>query len=205
MIVVGLTGSMGSGKSTVAQMFQELGAYLIDWDVLAREVVRPHMKTWQEIVDYFGRDVLNDDLTLNRPKLGSIVFNDPEKLARLNQITHPAVIEADAARTEEIKRTDPQAIVVKDVPLLIEARLHNQVDEVVVVMASQENQLQRLTGRGISPEDARQRIAAQMPLAEKVKVADFVIDNDGTLEDTRRQVKQIFESLSSPHRGRGSR
>ena len=141
MIIVGLTGSIASGKSTVAEMFKELGAYLIDWDLLAREVVRPHRKAWQGIVEYFGQDVLNDDLTLNRQRLAEIVFNNPEKLAKLNQITHPAVIEEDARRTEEIRKTQSEAIIVKDIPLLIEIGYQKSVDKVVVVYASEENHL----------------------------------------------------------------
>lgn len=201
MIIVGLTGSVASGKSTAAEMFKELGAYLIDWDLLAREVVRPHRKAWQGIVEYFGQDVLNDDLTLNRQRLGEIVFNDPEKLAKLNQITHPAVIEEDARRTEEIRKIQSEAIIVKDIPLLIEIGYHKSVDKVVVVYASEENQLKRMTERGVGPEEARKRIRAQMPIQEKIKCADFVIQSGGSLEATRRQVEKIFDALGHLRRG----
>jgi dephospho-CoA kinase len=196
VIIVGLTGSIASGKSTVAEIFKELGAYLIDWDLLAREMVRPHSKAWQGIVEYFGRDVLNDDLTLNRQRLAEIVFNDPEKLAKLNQITHPAVIEEDTRRTEEIRKIHSEAIIVKDIPLLIEIGYQKSVDKVVVVYASEENHLKRMMERGVGPEEAKKRIRAQMPLEEKVKHADFVIQNDGSLEETRRQVEKIFDALS---------
>lgn len=196
MKIVGLTGSIASGKSTVAEMFRELGAYLIDWDVLAREVVEPHMKAWNGIVDYFGKDVLNDDLTLDREKLGEIVFDNAEKLEKLNEIVHPAVFEEDEERVQEIKKLDPKAIVIKDIPLLIEIGYQKFVDKVVVVYTSEENQFKRMLVRGFGPEEARKRIKAQMPLEEKVKSADFVIQNDGSLEETREQVQRIFAELS---------
>jgi dephospho-CoA kinase len=201
VIIVGLTGSIASGKSTAAEMFKELGAYLIDWDLLAREVARPHRKAWQGIIEYFGQDVLNDDLTLNRQRLGDIVFNDPEKLAKLNQIIHPAVIEEDARRTEEISRIQSEAIIVKDIPLLVEIGYQKSVDKVVVVYASEENQLKRMMERGFGPEEARKRIRAQMPIQEKIKCADFVIQGNGPLEATRKQVEKIFDALGHLRRG----
>ncbi|MDD5093779.1 MAG: dephospho-CoA kinase [Dehalococcoidia bacterium] len=198
MIIVGLTGSIASGKSTVSETFKELGAYVIDWDILAREVVRPHQRAWNGIVDYFGRAVLNEDLTLNRQKLGEIVFRDAEKLEKLNQITHPAVIEEDEEQTEEIGKLDPNAIVIKDVPLLIEIGFHKRVDKVVVVYASRENQIKRMmASRGLSSTEATQRIEAQMPLREKIRFADFVIQNDGSVQDTGKQVEEIFAALKA--------
>ena len=107
MIIVGLTGSVGTGKSTVDKFFKELGAYIIDWDELAREVVRPHLKAWEEIVEYFGKDILNEDLTLDRQKLADVVFPGKEKVAKLNQMVHPQVFKEDERITNEIKRLDP--------------------------------------------------------------------------------------------------
>ena len=199
MIIVGLTGSIASGKSTVAGIFEELGAHLIDWDLLAREAVRPHKEAWKGIVEYFGKEVLNDDRTFNRQKLGEIVFGDPEKLAKLNQIVHPAVIEEDARQVSKIKRLDPKAIVIKDIPLLFEIGYQDSVDKVVVVYAGRKNQLERMIEkRGLSLEEAQNRIGAQMPLEEKIKRADFVIQNDGLMEATRRQVEEVYRQLSEP-------
>jgi dephospho-CoA kinase len=194
MIIVGLTGSVGSGKSTVAQIFRELGAYIVDWDELARDVTRPQSRAWKEIVEYFGKDVLNEDLTINRQKLADIVFRDKEKMARLNQIVHPRVFEEDDRITNEIKNLDPDALIVKDVPLLFEAR-RPALDKVVVVSASEETQLRRLEEKGISREDAKKRIESQFPLEGKIKSADFVINNDGSLEETKKQVEKIYSLL----------
>ncbi len=200
VIIVGLTGGIASGKSTVAGMFKQLGAYLIDYDVLARGVVSPHLRAWKGIVEYFGTEVLNEDSTINRGMLAEMVFNDATKLAKLNEIVHPAVLEEDEQRTEEIRRIDPAAIVIKDVPLLFETDCREFVDKVVLVNASKENQMKRLIDRGLDPEEAAKRIRAQMPLAEKVNLADFVIQNNGSLVETRRQVEMIYEAL----RGGGS-
>lgn len=195
MIVAGLTGSVASGKSTVSRMFEALGAYVIDWDVLAREVVWPYQTAWNSIVDYFGAGILNGDMTLNREKLGKIVFADPEKLEVLNRITHPAVIEADEERVEEIGRNDPDAIVLKDIPLLFEIGYQANVDKTIVVNVGEENQLRRMIDRGFDPAEAQKRISAQMPLSEKIELADFVIQNDGSLVETEKQVKDIFDAL----------
>jgi dephospho-CoA kinase len=195
MIIVGLTGSVGTGKSTVTNFFKELGAYIIDWDELARDVVRPHLKAWQEIVEYFGKDFLNEDLTVNRQKLAEMVFSDKEKVAKLNQIVHPEVFEEDERITDEIKRLDPAALVIKDIPLLFELTRPIFMDKIVVVSASEQTQLRRLEEKGMSREDARSRIKSQLPLKEKIKSADFVINNDGPLEETKKQVEEIYSLL----------
>jgi dephospho-CoA kinase len=191
VIIVGLTGGIASGKSTVAGIFRELGAYLIDFDVLAREVVRPHLKAWKGIVEYFGTEVLNEDLTLNRQRLAEIVFDDAVKLEKLNEIVHPVVFEEGKNRLEEIRKIDPGALVVMDIPLLLETGCQTLVDKVVLVSASEENQIRRLIDRGLTPGEAEKRIRAQMPSAEKIKRADFVIQNDGSLAETRRQVEIV--------------
>jgi dephospho-CoA kinase len=202
VIIVGLTGSIASGKSTVAGIFKELGACLIDFDVLAREVVRPHLKAWEGIVEHFGTAVLNEDSTINRGMLAEIVFNDPAKLEKLNEIVHPAVFEEGKRRLEEIRRNNPEAIVVLDIPLLLETGYRTLVDKVVVVYSGEENQMKRLMGRGLNPEEAEKRLRAQMPLAEKVKRADFVIQNDGSLAQTRRQVERVYQELRRLKQGR---
>jgi len=195
MIIVGLTGSVGTGKSTVDNFFRELGAYIIDWDELAREVVRPHLKAWEEIVEYFGKDFLNEDLTLNRQKLADMVFPDKEKVAKLNQLVHPQVFKEDERITNEIKSLDPDALIIKDIPLLTEVARPLFVDKIIVVAASEQTQIRRLGERGMSREDAQNRIKSQLPLDEKIKFADFVIDNDGTLEETKKQVEEVYSLL----------
>ena len=195
MIIVGLTGSVGTGKSTVANLFKALGACVIDWDELARKATRPHSHAWKQIVEHFGTGVLKENLTIDRQKLAGIAFSDKEKLARLNQIVHPSVFEEDERITDEIKSHDSDALIIKDIPLLFEVARHIAVDKVVVVSASEQTQLRRLEERGISREDALDRVKSQLPLAEKVKSADFVIDNDGPLEKTRRQVENIYSLL----------
>jgi dephospho-CoA kinase len=196
MITVGLTGGVGTGKSTVANFFKDLGAHIIDWDELARKVTRPHSEPWKEIVDYFGEGILNDDLTINRQELADIVFSDKEKLAKLNQIVHPRVFREDEGITGEIKCHDPHALVIKDIPLLFEVTRPVFVDRAVVVSASEQTQLRRLKEKGMSQRDARRRIESQLPIEEKIERADFVIDNDGPLEETKRQVEEIYYLLS---------
>jgi len=197
MIIVGLTGSVGTGKSTVTNFFRELGAYIIDWDELAREVTRPNLRAWKKIVEYFGNDCLNEDLTINRQELAEVVFSDREKVAKLNQIVHPEVFKEDERITNEVKRLDPDALIIKDIPLLFELKLTRPVfmDKVVVVSASEQTQLRRLEEKGMSREDARSRIKSQLPLEEKIKSADFVINNDGPLEETKKQVEEIYSLL----------
>lgn len=195
MIIVGLTGGLGTGKSTVTSFFKELGAYIIDWDELAREVIRPHLKAWKEVVEYFGKGILNDDLTVNRQKLADVVFSDEEKLARLNQIVHPEVLRQDERLTSEIKNLDPDALIVKDIPLFFEVGSRIPVDKVVVVSASEQTRLRRLKEKGMTRENARNRMKFQLPLEEKVESADFVINNDGSPEETRRQVERIYSLL----------
>jgi dephospho-CoA kinase len=195
MIIVGLTGSVGTGKSTVTNFFRELGAYIIDWDDLAREVIRPHSRAWKEVVEYFGKDVLNEDLTINRQKLAEIVFPDRKKVAKLNQIVHPEVFKEDERITNEIKSIDPDALIIKDIPLLFELTRPIYVDKIIVVSSSEQTQLRRLEEKGMNREDARNRIRSQLPLEKKMKSADFVINNDGPLEETKRQVEAIYSLL----------
>ena len=195
MIRVGITGSVGTGKSTVAAFLRELGAHIIDWDELAREVVRPHLKAWEGIVEYFGKEVLNEDLTLDRQKLAEMVFNDKEKLGKLNQIVHPEVFKEDERITTQVKNRDPDALIVKDIPLLTKDYQGRFVDKIIVVYASEQTQLKRLEERGMSKEDAKSRIKSQVPLDEKIKLADFVINNDGSLEETKKQVEEIYSLL----------
>lgn len=195
MIIVGLTGSVGTGKSTVTNFFRELGAYIIDWDELAREVTRPHLRAWKEIVEHFGKDCLNEDLTINRQRLAEVVFSDKEKMTKLNHIVHPEVFKEDERITSEIKNLDPDALIIKDIPLLFEVTRPIFVDKVIVVAASEQTQLRRLEEKGMRREDAQNRIKSQLPLEEKIKSADFVINNDGSIEETKKQVEEIYSLL----------
>ncbi len=200
MIIAGITGTIGTGKSTVAGMFKDLGAFIIDHDQLARQVVEPGRKAWREIVDYFGNDVLGQDQNLDRTKLAGIVFNNPAKLQKLNSIIHPEIFNEDCRLVNEQKVVDPGGLIIKDVPLLLEVGpeiAHLLVDKIIVVYASPEVQLKRLISRGMREDDARHRIDVQIPVKDKLKDADFVINNDGTLEETRLQVQRIYSTLMS--------
>jgi len=198
MIIAGVTGTIGTGKSTVARMFAELGAFVIDHDRISREVVEPGKPAWQSIVDTFGRDILNNDRSINRQSLADIVFKDPARLQMLNSIVHPAVLGEDQRLVEERKRVDPTGLIIKDVPLLLEAGpeiAHLLVEKIIVVFASPDVQLKRLIVRGVPEEDARSRIKTQLPVSDKAKYADYVVNNDGTLDQTRQQVKDIYSRL----------
>ena len=195
MIILGLTGSIGTGKSTVAGFFEEFGAHVIDWDILAREVVKPHLAAWQEIVDFFGKEILNEDLTLDRQKLADKVFGDRDKVTKLNQIVHPEIYKEDERLAREIGERDPDAIVVKEIPLLTKEARGTLVDKVVTVAAKENIQLERLEKRGMALEDAKNRIKSQLPLEEKIKFSDFVIDNNGLMEETREQVEKVISTL----------
>ena len=196
MLNIGLTGGIASGKSTVAKMFQAKGAYLIDLDKLAHLVEEPDQIAWKAIVDYFGPDILNEDRTINRVKLGLIVFPDREKLSKLNSIVHPAVFEEWRERIDEIREKNAAAIIISDIPLLIEAGMRHQVDVVILVHVSPEDQIQRLMDRnGCSREDAERRLSTQMPIDEKISHADFFIDNKGSLEKTEISVNAVWEEL----------
>jgi dephospho-CoA kinase len=196
MLLVGLTGGIGSGKSEVSQRLVRLGAVVIDADKVAREVVDAGTPGLRDVVAAFGDGVLRSDGSLDREGLGRIVFADPGKLAQLNAIVHPLVGERIAAIMADVEREHPDAVVVYDVPLLVENNLQGRYDVVVVVAASPETQLERLVEqRGMSADDARSRIAAQAPLEAKLAVADYVIDNDGELGALDDQVGEVWRDL----------
>ncbi len=198
MIIAGITGTIGTGKSTVAKMFADMGVFIIDSDLIARQVVEPGKPAWQAIKKCFGPGVFNDDQTLNRQKLANMVFNDPEKLQQLNSIVHPEILKEDLRQLEEKRLVDPDGIVIKDIPLLLEVGpevARKLVDKIIVVYCSPEIQLRRLIARGMSEEDASNRIKNQIPVKEKMQFADFVINNDGSLEETKQQVQSIYSQL----------
>lgn len=191
MLILGLTGGIATGKSTVAKMFVELGAIHIDADSLSREIVAPGEPAWWAIVDRFGSVVLREDGQLDRKALAALVFSDPQKLAALNKITHPPIITLIRQRLAEAQ-AGGAGLVVLEAPLLYEAGLDSEVDRVVVVAAAEATQLERLVPRDrLLESEARQRMAAQMPLSEKIRRAHYCLDNNGSLEDTRRQVQQL--------------
>ncbi|GGK58037.1 dephospho-CoA kinase [Streptomyces flaveus] len=193
MLTVGLTGGIGAGKSEVSRLLVECGAVLIDADKIAREVVEPGTPGLAAVVDAFGEDILTPDGSLDRPKLGAIVFTDPEKLALLNSIVHPLV----GARSRELETAASQdAVIVHDVPLLAENGLAPLYDVVVVVDVAPETQLDRLIRlRGMTEEDARARMAAQATREKRLETADIVIDNDVPLEELERRVREVWADL----------
>ncbi|WP_282086198.1 dephospho-CoA kinase [Streptomyces tendae] len=193
MLKVGLTGGIGAGKSEVSRLLVEHGAVLIDADRIAREVVAPGTPGLAAVVAAFGEDVLAQDGALDRPKLGSIVFADPKKLAVLNGIVHPLVGERSRA-LEEAAAED--AVVVHDVPLLTENGLAPLYDLVVVVDADPATQLDRLVRlRGMTEQDARARMAAQATREQRRQIADLVVDNDVPLDELRRRVTEVWDEL----------
>ena len=195
-LLVGLTGGIATGKSAVSNMLRGLGAEIIDADLLARQVVEPGQPAWHEIVEEFGRDVLSSDGTLDRKKLGAIVFANPERRKRLEAITHPAIRARVKARVDELAARGFAGIAFYDAAILIEALGHQDMDRIVVVMTDEATQVARLRGRdGTDDAEGRRRIASQMPLTEKAKLADYVIDNSGDREATAEQVRRVFAAL----------
>lgn len=195
MLLVGLTGGIASGKSTVSAMLAERGAEVIDADHIARQVVLPGMPAWCKIRDHFGPGVLHPDGQLDRQALADIVFADKSKLALLNEITHPAIFARIADRLEAHHGQD--VVVVLDAALLIEAGLAEGVDVVIVVHSPREIQVERLAAKGVGQTDARNRIASQLEPEKRLARADIVIDNSGSLEDLGRQVDKIWEELQA--------
>ncbi|KMS91592.1 MULTISPECIES: dephospho-CoA kinase [Streptomyces] len=202
MLTVGLTGGIGAGKSEVSRLLVQHGAVLIDADRIAREVVAPGTPGLAAVVDVFGADVLAADGSLDRPRLGSIVFADPEKLALLNSIVHPLV----GARSRELESAAAaNAVVVHDVPLLTENGLAPLYDVVIVVDASPETQLDRLVRlRGMTEEDARARMAAQATREQRLEIADIVIDNDVPLDALKKRVAEVWDDLARRARQAGA-
>jgi dephospho-CoA kinase len=198
--VVGLTGGMASGKTLVLQQFMKLGAYVIDCDVLSREAVIPCSMAWWEIVRCFGTEFVRNDLELDRKRLRHLIFSDAERRVALEKIIHPEVkrkVRERIAAIEELAATD-RTLVVVDVPLLIEAGVQHEFDAVVVVYSSEETQIQRIIDReGVTRAEAQKMIDLQLPLKDKLQFADYVITNEGTREETEKQVRAIFAELSS--------
>ena len=197
MRVIGLTGGIASGKSTAARTLAELGARVVDADEVAREIVAPGQPALAEIVRAFGREMLQPDGTLDRKRLGAVIFADPDKRRTLNAITHPRIAMETQARLGRL-REEGVPVAVYEAALLVENRVHEALDGLLVVVCDEATQLERLIARdGFSEADARARIAAQAPVAEKVKAATWVVDTSGPLADTKKQLARVWEEILS--------
>ncbi len=213
MLRVGLTGGIATGKTAVVAMLRELGCRVLEADKIGHQMIQPAGAAYQEVVREFGQGILTSEGLVDRRKLGDIVFADAKRMERLNAILHPPILEEQSRQLASIEQADPRAIAVVEAALLIEAGFDRKLEFVVVTWCTPEQQLARLTqagtGRGLTVEQARQRIASQMPIDEKRRRADAVIDCSGTLEHTRAQVITLFAKLigmeSAKSRNAGTR
>jgi len=196
MKVIGLTGNIASGKSVVASMLEDLGAKVIDADDIARKVVEPNEPAWREIVDIFGQDILNPDETINRKELGEIIFNDNEKRKILNDITHPKIIQKARERVKTYKNKNVEVVIIEAALIVEKGGLKDLIEKLIVVSSDKESQIERLTKRNsLSKEEALSRINSQMPTSEKTLHADYIIDNSGTIDETQKQVKSLWNKI----------
>lgn len=198
MLHAGLTGGIASGKSTVARMFAAKGAYLIDFDRLAHEIIQPLEPAWKHIVKEFGSEILKPDQTIDRGNLGKIVFCDSRKRKILERITHPAITRKWHDELNRISQRDPDAIILSEIPLLFEKRMQSSLDGVILVYSPATVQINRIKQRdNLSETEARKRLSAQLPIDDKIKYSDFVVYNDGPLEKTKKQVEAVWEKLQN--------
>ena len=196
MIVAGLTGGIATGKSTVAAMFEQAGARIIDADAIAREAAHKGSPVYHQIVAHFGTYILLADGEIDRKRLAGVIFTDPDEQRALERIVHPQVKEETARRLERIRLETPGAVVIIDVPLLFEAGMDRDLDTVIVVYVPEKVQIQRLVARdNLSEAEALLRLQAQMPIDAKKSLATFVIDNSGSLEATRAQTLVVYRQL----------
>lgn len=196
---IGLTGGIATGKSTVSQMLERRGAALVDADRIAREVVEPGQAPLRQIAERFGQAVLNEDGTLNRRKLGQIVFSDEAERKALEAITHPAIRALMRERMARLEAEKPDRLVVVDVPLLFESKLQSLFEQVLVVYVPRSVQLTRLMERdGLAEEEARKRLDAQMDIEDKKRLADYVIDNSAGLAETEEQIERFWRDKVRP-------
>ncbi len=197
MKVIGLTGGIGSGKSTVSRFLAELGAVIIDADKVGHEALKPDTELWREVVAAFGEQILTPGGDINREKLGEIVFSNPDSLVRLNRIMHPRLYEVVKAQLEEYRRQGI-GVVVLEAPLLVEAGWTSLVDEIWVTVASEATVLQRLQERtGLSEPESLSRIRSQLSFVERVRYADVTIDTDGELDELRVRVEKLWRGLQA--------
>jgi len=218
MLKVGLTGGIASGKSAVGEMFVALGAHLVQADRIAHELMRPGQSVYNEVVRHFGGGILNPDLSVNRSKLAEAAFGSstspspavdpssashiPSRVEELNRIVHPAVIRSQEEWMEEMGSQDPNAVAIVEAALILEAGASKRFDRLVVVTCSDEQRIARFASRQklsleAAGKEVARRMAAQLPEAYKIKAADFVIDNSGSLDKTREQVQQVWQQLSA--------
>lgn len=191
-LILGITGSFGSGKTTVAQIFKSSGAHVLDADKLAHDCLIPGTLSYKRIIKVFGKGILKQDKTIDRKKLAAIVFNNKNLLLKLNRIIHPAVIRI----IKDKINSSGSKLIVLDVPLLLESGLKKQADKLIVVKITKQKQIERIRKRdALGLRDILNRISNQIPLKQKAKLADFIIDNSGTLKETRKQVKNIWKSI----------
>jgi len=196
MLIAGLTGSIATGKSTVSAILKDLGAFIVDADKIARDVVSPGMKAWEEIVRVFGKDVLQETGEIDRENLARIVFNDSVMRGKLEEIIHPEVMRVIDEEIRSIKSNSSDAVVILDVPLLIEVGMHKGMSEVIVVYCPEDMQIMRLMLRdNIGREEALTKVRAQMPIEEKRRLASLLIDNSATVDETRKQVEVAYDQL----------
>ena len=196
MKVIGITGNIASGKSTVARMFEALGARIIDADEIARIVVEPGEPAWKEIVGEFGKDILEPGGAIDRKRLGDIVFGDEARRKRLNEITHPRIMERIRGLVREYEKEKAPVVMIEAALIVEKGGLKDLIDALIVVTADEETQIRRLMeGKGYSREEAVSRLRAQMPAREKMIHGDYIIDNSGSLEDTRARAKAVSEAI----------
>lgn len=194
-LIIGLTGGIASGKSTIGSMLSDMGAKLVDADTVAREIVLPGEPALEAIASHFGQAVMQSDGTLNRPALGNIVFRDPESLAKLEAITHPAIRKRMWEQIHKYAEENPTGLIIGDVPLLYETNQEELYEGVLVVYIPAAVQIERLMNRsGMEEEEAKRRVSLQMDIEEKRRRADWVIDNSGTLDETRSQVLHFWNN-----------
>jgi len=198
MKVIGLTGSIASGKSVVASMLENLGAKVIDADDIARKVVEPNEPAWREIVYAFGEDILNPDNSINRKGLGEIIFNDNEKRKILNDITHPKIIQKVRERVETYKNENVEVVIIEAALIVEKGGLKDLIEKLIVVTSDKESQIERLIKRNsLSKEEALSRINSQTPTSEKTLHVDYIIDNSGAIDKTQNQVNNIWLEIVS--------
>ena len=198
MLRVGLTGGLASGKTFVGHALADLGCYLIEADKLGHDVLAPGGEVHDAVVHEFGDAILDQEGNIDRRKLSGIVWDQPERLAKLNSLVHPAVWKREEQRMAEIERSDPQAIAVVEAAILVETGSYKRFDRLIVVTCTAEQQMERALKRGpYGREEVLARLSRQLPLAEKVRVADYVINTSGTKENTLEQVRAVYSSLRS--------
>ena len=198
MRIVGLTGGFGSGKSFIASLFRRLGAKVVDADKLGHKALKKGSTAYKKVVAVFGKKILNPDLSINRKALAGIVFADRKKIAKLNRIVHPGIIKDIVSSAGRCKKSE---VLIVDAPLICETNIAGLMNFLIVVKASKRNQIERCSKRfGMGEKDVCKRIAMQMPLNKKVRMADYTVDNNGTKEDTRRQVRKIWKELKRGYR-----